>query len=281
MPISFLQLHERLVIQARNEKQMELLRRIKKPQPNTIEKVHTSPLDSDADFITDAYMSEDGSLRTVLLKHKVPMRGYADAGTLWIPTYYKRIFHIFIRNFVKMSLWGKFMTILSFKYYYRILPEWFEYIFTLHEALLKDEHWLPPVKEIRRVLKGKLNDNVIDAIALVVEYDKIYRYCLQDVIVLYKKEKSIVWNLVNMLETLSERSILIHSKKKWKKWIPMAKVMGFIFKKELREILNNLDMEKMRLSSEDFYYGSQFDLYNYDGLFFEERKQIIKNMVKQ
>lgn len=278
--ITFLDLESQLLSIARQEKACLLLKNAKKEQLHQKERHIQTPEDAiknrEGDVITDIVLAEDGSLRTKFSKHSEFVMGYADGETVWLTAIYKRIFHIFIRNFKDLSLWGKIMTVLSVKYYWKIMPEWFEHIFSMNNALLKDEYWLPCVKEIRRLLTRKMDTNVIDAISAVVEYDAAYRYRLQDIIVLYDKDKSIVKNVDKMLKTLIEREVLPHSKEKWRKWILPIKVFSFLYRKQIKEVLDSMSIEKVKLNKNDTYFICQFNIYNCHGWDYEQKKKYIK-----
>lgn len=278
--ISFWQQHETLIMRARAEKQMQILQKIKKKQLHTQDKVirgidETGKEGDETDVVIDMRI-EDGVVKTYLQNKKEPIRGYSDIETIWVTAYYKRLLHIYIRNFKAMSLWGKIITILSAPYHYRILPEWFEHIFSMNKALLEEEYWLPVVKELRRVLKGKLNQSIIDAFILVVEYDAAYRLPLQDILMEYKKDQPIRKEVMRLFNLLIERTVPPHSKEKWEKWKPMLKIALLIKGKFIKSILDSIDLNKIALSKEEIYHVSLFNIYNIRGMNWEAKKAYLQ-----
>ena len=269
----FLEHYQTLKSQLLFQKQQEILKKVKKPIGNSEEKLRSmeKPL-----AVTDVRIGQDGSIWTYLDGGKEPTRNYPDSLTVQITIIYKKIIPLLAKNLKSQNWFQRIITILSIKYNYRALDEWFNTIFENIPVLLKEEHWSTPVKEIRRVLKGFISDRLIDAISLVIEYDSAYRYRLQDTIIELDKE---LFNNNQFKEIDRMFNILIdrdydEMQKKWdgiRKLIKTILIINPKIKKVIAKIIKDLDINKVKMSKEDIYWTNQFPTYKYQGLSLEER----------
>lgn len=282
--VKFIDEHGGLKAQLTAMRAGEILNNVKKPQLHTKEMVHRTPESSEeyseTDYVDEVTIGKDGGLYSKLRFKREPIRGYADVDTIWITAFYKRLFHIFIRNFSKANLLKKASMILGLPYYAEMMPEWFEHIFSMSNALLKDEHYSQPVKEIRRVLKGKYDQNLVDAFTLVLEYDSAYRYRFQDLVVGYNRNNGIVKEVMIMVDKIIERENPPHSKEKWAKFRTPIRLLTFIFRKRIKQFFDELNLDEIKLSKEDTYFLCLYNIYNCNGWDWDKKQEYLKETYK-
>ncbi len=286
MPIylEFLEYFNGLIL---NEKRNEILQKIKKPTRNSelTEKLAREQIDNCAETrrVVDYKLAKDGSTLVYGSGTKEPMRFLPDELSVNTTAIYKRVFTLILGNLSRMNWFERIITALAIKFNFNLVPEWFEYVFSLNQILLKDEHYSEPVKELRRVLKGRFNQTLIDAFTLILEIDSAYRYKFQDVVPLIDKSKlkgifSAIKEVQRLFDILSSREINEGSDIKVR-WANIKKILGLIMffspkiRKQIIDILKELDFEKIKLSKEDIFWTNEFGVYNYRGLSWDERKQ--------
>ena len=257
-----------------NQKIDKVVKQIKKPTYFTSMTAETLLDDPETREVTDIMIEKDGSVRAFLTKSPEPVRQWPDHRTVMLTAEYKRLVPLLVGNLAKMGWIKRIITLLAVKFNFNLFPEWLGYIMSLNSCLLKPEHYSQPVKEIRRVLRWKIDDNLVDAIGLILEYDMAYRYRLQDIIVLLDKGNDPVKEIIRLIDILITRDIgndgMIVKYRNLQKFLPFL-IFGKT-KRLLARIFRDIDLEEMKLSKEDIYWTNEFGLYNYRGLSVEERK---------
>ena len=252
-------------------KQSVVLKKIKKPSGNTQD--IASP---NAKRIVNLKVNEDGSVNTFLNGEKYPVRAFPDSDTVFLTAYYKRFIPLIVKSLSNMGWIKRIITVLAIRYNFNIIPEWFKYVFSTKGYLLKDENYCPAVKEVRRVLRGRLDDNLIDAIGLVLEYDSAYKYVLQDIITEFEKHKFYMNPLVYlemMFEIIVSRSESDDIKKFSNVWKFIGLYLWFDRKalKTIVEIVRDLRIDRIYPSHEDYYWMLFLKVYNCFGMSEAER----------
>jgi len=266
------------------EKAQEIMKRIRK-QPRLVPEEYKATKDSME--IERVELAEDKTLRMYVKDGKEPIRMYPDIQSVWFIAYYKRFIPLMIHSLSGMSLPKKIITLLAIKYNFHILPKWFEHIFSTYQPTLKDENYSQPVKEVRRVLKGKLDDSLLDALILILEYDSGYRYRFQDVMMELNKENltNPAKEIIRLIDILTFRDYGedIESAEK-SKWGRMKKLIRLVFifcpkiKKQIVAILRDINIDEIKFSKEDIYWTNKNPSYLFRGIAFEDRlKENIKN----
>ncbi len=262
-------------------KQNEILKKIKKEYGESKEELlKKEEKGGIGGSIVDVSLAKDGSIRTYLKDKKEPIRSYADSLTVMITTAYKRPFSLFVKDFGNMSFFWKIITLLSILRNKKLFIDWSDRLFNCFPVLLKDEHWCQPVKELRRILKDKIHNTLIDAISLIIEYDSAYKYRMQDVLPLLDQSK-----LVGLFSTIKEINrvfnILIERdyKEMGQKWNQIRKmaVLAMLIpkiRKKVVSILKELNLKEIEFSKEDLYWVNQFPSYDYLGVKLSERQKI-------
>lgn len=237
------------------EKQNELIRNMRRfPPPVIPDNNETKPK-----RILDVRMEEDGTIRTYIENSDYPIRFYTPIDAVNVVANYKRLFSLLIKNGI--------IGILTLYLNQKVWKEYLKRTFELYPILLKEKHWSEPVKEIRRVLKSKISDVLLDAISLILENDMAYRYRLQD----FLGELNKIWlsqneikELKRILDILIERE-LDRNVKIWKLARRFIWILRFKGLRDVREVLMKLDIDKVKLSKEDIYWVNIVPNYNYLG----------------
>lgn len=272
------------------EKRAEILAKIKKKiqwESKDGREIQTRVVrgeDNDSAFISDTTIAEDGSGRTWCANIPEPCRFIIDADTLKLTAMYKRWLTLLGKSLKSQSLIGKVITLLAIKHNFKAISEWFSYIFNLNKALLEEKHYSQPVKEIRRVLRGRIDENIMDAITLILEYDSAYRYRVQDILPLLDKNKltgviPTANELERLFKILMQREYNQDSKLERygniKKYIMLALIFMPKFRNLIIDILKDINLKEIEFDECDFYWVCKFGVYNYLGKSWDERKEII------
>jgi hypothetical protein len=221
---------------------------------------------NDSDVLTGIYLNEDGTIQTTAKNAKYPMRFYVPYQEVNVTAAYKKLFSLLIAN----GAWGFLALWLNKK----IWSKWLKRMFELYPILLKDKYWSQTVKEIRRVLKGKIDDNELDAISAVLENDMAYRYRVQDIlgeIDRYKLQQNPLKEIKRLIGLSIEREQDERNVKKLKimrKYIWLLRFKGL---REITDILKDLHTNEIKLSKEDIYWTNIVPNYNYRGISYQER----------
>lgn len=255
--ITFCELLPNIKIKLQLENEQEILRKIKKPCPRSMQSHSSGEKRID---IIGTKIDTDGSVKMYVDDLEYPISGYPDAETLYLTTLYKRFLPLMADSLLNQGWIGRIITLLALSFNWKIAPKWFEYVFSLRPALLNDENYCKPVKELRRVLKGKIDEHILDAISLVIEYDGAYRYRMQDI--LAEKEK----NPVKLIDIMISRDKLLTQVPKYRAIQKLVKLAMFIpkIRKTITSILNDIDRNEIKLSKADRYWLERYNnAYNY------------------
>lgn len=264
---TFLDLLEGLKAELIMEKQANLLYRMKKDNAHTANPAQTA---KDKRYILDVKLAEDGTVRTYLSDSELPVRNYPDRASVLLVANFKRLAMELILSLKRQNWFERIITLLAIKNNFDILPGWFEYQFDWQQVLLKEKHWSQPIKEVRRVLKGKINEHLIDAISAVLEYDSAYRYRFQDIVAELNKNNGVVKELKRLLTITAEREVDSWQKEKWNslKFLVNALYLMPKTRKLIREIIQEVNIDEIKFSKEDIYWTRTAKNYNYGGNLF-------------
>ena len=226
-------------------------------------------------------LAPDKTLRMYIKGAKEPIRMYPDMNSVWFIAYYKRFIPLMLHQLEGMGWIKRIITLLALKYNYEIAIKWLEHIFSTYQGTLKEEHYSQPVKEIRRVLRGEMNETLMDAITLVLEYDSGYRYRFQDIIAELKKSwvnnDFIVPEIQRLLDILTYREGLgkIDPASKWQKLKRLLPIIFFLYpklKKKIVKILSEINIDEVRFDKSDIYWINQNPYHLYRGMTIEDRR---------
>jgi len=235
--------------------------------------------DPEGGWVYDIKIAEDGSVRAYLEGHPEPMRIYPDSRVVMLTAVYKRLLTIIASNFKIKGWFDRIITLIYLKNNFNIITDWFEYIFGLYPALLNEENYSQPTKELRRILTDKMHSGLVDAITLIIEYDTAYRYRFQDIVVELKKTelfKNTRKEILRLLQLAYDRELGQNADPaKWRNLKKMAGIVLFSPKicRIIRNILEDINLEEIRMSKEDIYWTNAYGIYSYRGKSFSERKK--------
>jgi len=198
---------------------------------------------------------------------KYPARFFTPHEVVDAVAAYKRLFSLLLT---------KPLGILALVLLKRIWIEWLKRYFSLTTILLKEEYWSEPVRELRRVLK--VDPTIKDAISGILQHDMAYCYRFQDVLGELNKDnfnKDPAKEIKRLIYLYYDReqggSVIAGDVRKYVKFLmPMLWIMP---KRKMKEFVNEIDLDKIKLSKEDIYWTNLVPNYNYRGIPFEQRKK--------
>jgi len=254
------------------QKQMELLNVMKK---DALYAPTKKP--SDSAQIINAELSKDGTISTYMLGEKYPCKAYPDIQTVWFTAYYKNFVPLLANSLAGQNWFQRIITVLSLKYNYQIFPEWFIRMSKMGKFLLKDEYWSKPVKEFRRVSKSLLDNEMLDALSLVLEYDSAYRFMFQDIVPLLDKKEF----EINPLKEMQRLFDIFISRNLGgeQKMINMFRFLKLYLRfnrkllKQIKTVVADLRIEEITPSKEDEYWMLYLRAYKCFGLEPEEAQK--------
>lgn len=277
--MNFLDYMDSWLEQALFEKREEIFAKVRKTPPPVENNMNANS--DDQARTTDVSIAPDGTLLSWIHTLKEPIRGYAHPSAIKLTAIYKRLIFQVIESVSRQSNWQKVLTVVGLGNVMHVLDDWFEYVFMMYPVLLKDEHYCQPVKELRRALRGKVKDNLLDAITLVVECDSAYKYRFQDILPLLDQAKltgyfSTTKELKRLIDILKERDSAQESQPV--KYEKLKKVIGIVLllpkaRKTIEDILKEVNLEEIKLSKEDICFTNTYTVYKIGGRSWEERKQ--------
>lgn len=241
---------------------------------------------------------------------KPPLRMLIDNERVLTSSRFKKFLYVFLQEMIYASWYEKLGILLSIR---RLKNIYFESVYRgVSEYLIDPKYITPPVKEIRRCLEiampgsGKFEweGYYSDPICFFLEYDPAYRYRLQDILTLVRKNEFVneggkVMGVVRMLLWLifkNDRflyrttrevkrlvSILIKRENGVLNWgkLPIISVIAVqcspYCRNKLNIFMNELDINKVKLNQFDRYWSYHNPEYDYDGLSKEIRDKIVKD----
>jgi hypothetical protein len=211
---------------------------------------------------------EDGTVRSYISGQPTPIRFFTPTEVVDAVAVYKRLFLLIFENIEKQGWIGRFITLIALWLNWKIIPVWFTTFFGKYPILLKEKHYSQPVKEVRRVLLKYLDINIVNPITLVLEMDSAYRYRFQDVFAEYAGDP------LHLFDLLIARDYDV-MREKWAKIKKLTKLAFKIpkVKKFITGILNEMNIDEIKMNHEDIYETNQFDSYQYRGLSFMKRQE--------
>lgn len=263
------------------QKQKAVLGRVKKPIDNVPD--FRRP---DSNRVTGIKIGQDGSIRTHVGSEKYPIRSWPDTDTVFLTAYYKRLVPLILKSLAGQNWFKRIITVLALKYNFHIVPEWFKYVFSTRQFLLNDENYCPAVKELRRVLKGVIDDNLIDAIGLVLEYDSAYRYVFQDIISEFDRRefnKNPIKEINRLFDLLVSRSISSDVTKFSNvfKFVKIYLKLNPKVLKTVKEVVGKMKIGEIYPSEEDYYWMLYLKVYNCFGMTEDERTKQFNQLKEQ
>ena len=231
--------------------------------------------------IIDTKLCADGTILTFLKEEKYPVKAYPDIETVWFVAYYKRIVPLIAKSLADMNWFKRIITVLAIKLNYKIFIEWFDKMSKMGRFLLKDEYFSKPIRELRRILKTRMDDHLIDAITMAIEYDSAYKFVFQDIVPLLDKE-NFKENPYKELQRLFD-IFISRNDGGIDKFTNMYKFFLLYLKlnrkllKQIKEIVEELKIEEIEPSPEDRYWMLYLRAYKCFGL---EPKEAEKEYLK-
>lgn len=288
MPI-YLEYFDYIKRQILEEKMAELAKRTKKKnhfKNFTYEKVVED--DKDAMEVADFKIAKDGSMLTFMKGAPEPVRMYPDQQSVQVIATYKRLFPLLAESLAQIGWIKRIITLLAIKFNIQLFSKWFDYYFKINVVLLNEENYSQPVKELRRVLTGRIDENFINAFTLILEYDSVYRQRVQDILPLLDKSKltgiiSTIKEIQRLFSIMAGRETNMKDVKiaKWGKISKFISLVLFLSPKTVKlviSILKDLKLEEISLSKEDRYWAYQWGIYDFDGITLENRRKINKQL---
>ena len=204
-----------------------------------------------AHIIEKVYL-KDGALTTDIVGHEYPVRFYTPTNIVDLVDIYKKIISLSIKN----GLGG-----ITFLYLNRkAISEWMQHVSMEQRLLLKDENWSQVVREIRRVLKGRIDDNFLDTLSLILQTDMAYCYRAQDIFGELDKEeflKNPTKEIKRLMEIFTERDTGANNvRSAITKLLPFLWLLRFFPKiiKTLKEIVREIDLNEVKFDECDRYW---------------------------
>jgi hypothetical protein len=253
------------------EKEHELLSKMRIPAK--IINPHTLDITDKPIFVTNVAQAKDGTIRSYLSDSKEPVRYYTPSDVVYLVAIYKRLLLLLLQSLENQGWFKRIITLLALQFNSKIFGKWMSTLFGMYEIRLQERYWSEPVKEVRKVLKGKLDLYTIDALSLILEYDSAYRYRFQDVMAEYDG------NPLHLFDILIARDYDMMREK----WIKIKKITELAFKvpkvkKFIKGILDEINIDKVKMNFEDIYHTNKYDSYQYRGLSVYARRN--ENIVK-
>jgi hypothetical protein len=254
-----------LIVNTRKAKRKEIILKTKKQHPHSLEALRG---DKDNVSVLDIGIDEDG-LYMILENEDIKVRGFPDAETTLLITEYKHLFYLIAETFKKSGWIKRIIIALSLIYTKGIWKIWFGRIWSCGYYLLKDEYWQRPAKELRRVLLKHFPQEIADAMVMVIEYDNAYKFPFQDILPEFNKD-NLKGYFATRKEVLRVCDIFysrgeIGYKEKITALKSMLSMALFIPKvnKIVREILSDLDMDKIKMNKDDEFWAKKRIDYKY------------------
>lgn len=232
--------------------------------------------------IVDVKTGQDGSIRTYLQGAKEPIRIFPDHRTIWVTAIYKRLLPLIAGNLRRIGWIQAICTIIAIKANKQVLCDWLEYMFNLEEVRYKEQYYSQPVREIKRVLMGKIDEPIMEAIILVLENDAAYRYRFQDMIAELDKTQldgfKIIKEVSRLVEILKDRTepgeVMTNKYNNIRKILILALIFSTRTRRMIRNILKEMNIDEIKFSREDLYWINQHKGgYNFRGLSLKERQE--------
>jgi len=247
---------------------------------------------------------KSGGVYLYLLKYKYPYKGNPFQDTVTDIHLVKKIIHYAIKSVAVIDKKTKICLALLF-----ILPKWLvggirelviDYFYgiiewKLYPILLKPERYCTSIRELYRafsvVIEKQKNKTVRkllilarDILCMFIEHDSAYKFRLQDIVCETRKEELLAnpkKEIDRLFGILLEREVgnvdMVNGNTimgvKWGKIRKQVRALFIfpLFKKLVREVIQELDFEKLIPDEADKYYTLLRMDYNFQGRELEER----------
>lgn len=215
----------------------------------------------------------DGQLYSCLKGHKYPIRGYNQSEVVSIITDYKKLAYLLIKALSEASWVNKGIILLSLRELLKTASEWLGVLFERHNIVPLEEYWSIPVRELRKL---KIDKNILDGICLVLEFDSAYRYRFQDLVgEMTTGDYKDICLLLDKIVQREQRAL--NGLHRIKKFLPLLKIylrLSPRLLREIKKIVGELDLNKIKLSTEDKYWVCGYEDYDFLGMSFDERTKL-------
>lgn len=263
------------------DKKNEILERIREPiKPAfTLEQITKDTEHSDSSQLVDIKL-KNGVVYSYYAGLAEPVLGQPQQEIVQIVSVYKRLFILLVASLARQNIIGKVITALAVMFNTDAIIDWFEMIFQTYPIRLKEQYYLPAVKEIRRVMLPRMRKNYVDAITAIIENDNAYRHRLQDILPLLDKTqlkgyKRTTREIRRLISILIERDV--KQQGQITKYQSLYKITFLLIIPKIRkiviDILMDLDLDKLKMSKEDIYFTNRYMVYKCRGLDRETRQQ--------
>ncbi len=144
----------------------------------------------------------------------------------------------------------------------------------LRKFYLDKKLYCPIAREVRDIPYENETERILfKTSAMILQFDNIYRLPTQDLLELYDQNAPIVRELKRLLDVWVDREKNKNILWKLKRIRPVINVLYLYPKvrKRIKEILDGLDLEKIKLDEADWYWCLNVPNYDFRGVSYEER----------
>jgi hypothetical protein len=254
-----------LIIKTRKEKRGEVILKTKKPHLHSLEALKGDKGNKD---VLDIGIDQEG-LYMIIDGENRKVRGFPDGETMMLVTIYKHLFYLIAEDFKRKGWIKRIIIALALYFNKDIWQMWFNRMWSCGYYLLKDEYWQRPVRELRRVLLKHFPQELADAVVMVIEYDNAYKLPLQDILPEFNKANltgyfSARREIMRVCDIFYQRGDIGYQQKitALRSMLSIALLIPKI-NKLARDILLELDMDKVRMNDDDKYWASHRVDYKY------------------
>ncbi len=247
-----------------SEKIAEILKKTKKKaifSEENLREERGKKIQEKKDFgvVTDIKIDDDGTVKTYFDRDPYPVSSYTDLQSAWVVATSKKFIPLIAESISKEGNFKRIITILAILFNKDVLSKWLEYVFSMNSVLLEEQHYSPVVKEVRRALRSKIDDNILDGVTMILEYDSAYRYMFQDIVPLlnkddfnknWRKELKRVFDILISRCTNKDKAIFTNIKK----LLPLYFTFNWKALKIFKQIVNEMDFTKITPTQADYYW---------------------------
>jgi len=281
---------------------------IKKYNPGEVQKLWDEESEGIELKTNFTWSEETGPLTHVL--NKIPIRIFVDNNRIETASKFKKFLYVFLQEIMYSSWYEKMGIILSVR---KLKNIYLESVWRgICDYLIDPKYIPPPLKEIKRVIdkimpvgKHEWEGYYSDVPCFFMESDTAYRYRFQDIISEAKQEAFIkqgnrAGGIIRMLLwIISKKDIFLYPatreikrlaelliqrendarKDNWGKLPELAAIsmqISSFLRNKICEFMQEIDIEKVKLNYNDKFWCYSSKEYNYSGLSYQIRKNIIE-----
>lgn len=221
--------------------------------------------DSDILYAIDFKELEQGC-ELWLEGEKYPMRAFFQTDRTSAVHQFKKLVPILF-NTINGNIFKKIISILYIKFNFNKIIDFMHN--GMRISLLEEKYYSEPVFEIYKNIK---NEKLRDVICAILQFDLAYRYRLQDILMEIDKddfEKRPIREINRLIKIFIERSgdKLLDVKGIKSQYIKIGLILNPSIVKEIKEFVRNIDIGKVMLSKEDWYWCCrQYKEYYFKGI---------------